>query len=114
MSRIVLKIDNNNLSSRIEERFLRRQFGGRGSIAERVKRKIRTHRKFNPSRVIFLLSILTSMLASFVLEGTSGRKGDVDDSSSSRTAENPIVFTVSGETVDEDKRKGERERVARF
>lgn len=54
------------------------------------------------------------MLASFVLEGTSGRKGDVDDSSSSRTAENPIVFTVSGETVDEDKRKGERERVARF
>ena len=80
----------------------------------RGKKEDRTHRKFNPTRVIFLLSILTSMLASFVLErggGGGGGGGDVDDSSSSRTAENPIVSTVSrGKRRQKKGKERERER----
>ena len=76
----------------------------------RGKKEDRTHRKFNPTRVIFLLSILTSMLASFVLErgGGGGGGGDVDDSSSSRTAENPIVSR--GKRRQKKGKERERER----
>lgn len=52
------------------------------------------------------------MLASFVVEGTRRREGDVDDSSSSRTAENPIVSVEGRNGGRRQKKEREREDAA--